>query len=81
MSDHKMTKGFKVISAWTPDGNSGWIASSSNIVSMETYAENGEMAGVPYLRIVFTDGSEVRASCEHYEVRLAALDGEEVNDE
>ena len=50
-------------SAVFPDG-SRWLVGSCGVESLWAYAENGQMALVPWIRCVRSDGTELRCSAE-----------------
>jgi len=62
--------GAEARSLWTPDGETGWTAGCSGCVSITIYCEHGEMAAVPYARVVYDDGRESRVNVKHYDVEL-----------
>lgn len=63
--------GTKVKQAWTGDGP-GWKIGEFGIKSMIITMENGQMEGVPWIRICFEDKKETLINC-------AALEGLELD--
>lgn len=73
MTSRKMRQR-RVLSAWTPNGDSGWTA-GNNCIEITIYEERGQCFAVPYLRVILSGGSEVRANAANYDVVFAPPDG------
>lgn len=63
-------EGCEARSLFLPDGEPVWVAGQYQCESITVYAENGEMAAVPYARVLLTTGREFRVNLKHYGIEL-----------